>query len=80
MFLVEPYTKHFSIAEWNGATGSWSTDKTTSAPNVSVAQRFTLLGDILTVAASPHTRDPVRFRTNQPTGGAQNKNEMRKDL
>ena len=40
--------------------------KTTNAPNGPLHQRFALLEDILAVAASTHTRDPARFRQNQP--------------
>ncbi len=42
--------------------------KPTNAPNVSVHQRFNLLGDILTLAATPHTREQEQFRPNQPKG------------
>ena len=120
MFLVGPYTKHFSFAEWNGAgrspsrtvygnvsiaewnglTSSRISKKTTSAPNASVApsgrpmadprtwlplcgsccQRFTVLGDILSVAATPHTREQEQLRQGRPKVGRKHKQKIRKDL
>ncbi len=55
-------------------------DKPTNAPNEPLHQRFTVLEDILKQPLRPYTRDPARFRPDQPKVERKTKYKMRKDF
>ena len=80
MFLyahITQHTQHLPLAEWNGATESSRKRKNQPAHPIPPAPAHQFVQGHIRVAASPHTRDPVRFRQNQPQDERKNSQNIR---